>query len=120
MKNLAATCLLLSLVPSAFAGSMFIGELTLVEQYAPAVNGSGAMCFVRVAAAGVQGKAACASVSGHYYYAWECEDPRRKGFTALGLAAYLAGRKVQLIGSGQCSPHPSYENLDYFIITDTP
>jgi hypothetical protein len=104
----------------AFAGASYVGRIELVEQYAPGANGSGALCYVGVPASAVQSKAACASADSRYYYSWQCDDPRRKGFLALAMAAYLTERKVQLIGSGLCSPHPSYENLDYLIISENP
>lgn len=107
-------------VSTAGTGSSFVGQLNLIEQYAPGVNGSGPLCYVGVPPSEVQNKIACASVGARYYYSWDCDDPRRKNFLALATAAYLSERKVQLIGTGQCSPHPSYENLDYFIISENP
>jgi hypothetical protein len=105
----------------AFAGSVFVGPLVLVEQYAPGVDNTGSpTCFVAVSSNQVANAASCANQSGKYYYAWNCEDPKRKNFLALATAAYLAERKVQLIGSGQCSPHPNYEGLDYFVISESP
>jgi hypothetical protein len=109
----AAICL-------AAGGSAFVGQLDLVEQYAPGVGASGPICYVGVAASQVQNKASCAPVASRYYYAWDCDDPRRKNFLALATAAYMSERKVQLLGTGQCSPHPIYENLDYFVISDSP
>jgi hypothetical protein len=104
----------------AATASMFVGQLDIIEQYAPGVGSSGPLCYVGVVAAQVQNKAACASSGSRYYYSWDCDDPRRKNFIGLATAAYLSDRKVQLIGTGQCSPHPSYENLDYFIISENP
>jgi hypothetical protein len=105
----------------AFAGSVFVGPLVLVEQYAPGVDSTGSpTCFVAVARAQVTSPASCAANGAKYYYAWNCEDPKRKNFLAMAMAAYVAEKKVQLIGTGQCSPHPNYEGLDYFVISESP
>lgn len=117
----AGSVILAAYATVAMAGSSFVGSLLLVEQYAPGLSAtSGPTCYVAVSAPLVSTKAACASVSGKYYYAWNCEDPKRKSFLGMALAAYAAGHKVQLLGSGQCDPHPSYEGLDYFVISETP
>lgn len=102
-----------------WAAGTYFGEIELVEQYGgPAF--STAMCFIAVPSQAVQTKPACASGGAKYHFAWECDDPKRKGMLGVALAAYLSGRRVQLIGSGQCSPHPDYENLDFLIVTENP
>ena len=85
---------------SAYGGSVFRGHIDLVEIYAPGVNGSGALCYVRVPATNITSTPSCAGASGYYHYSWECEYPRRKQYLSLALSAYLTGKKGCLEGNG--------------------